>query len=172
MLTPCCETGDDGDLAIVYERVRPRLRAMASRFVGWDAAEDIVQDAFVLALTHPGTFRREASITTWLTRILVNAAIDETRRMKRRPACVAGRDLPVAGHGALPLGLYHLELKAALAAANRTDREVLVLVGLLGWTHEEAAGRLGVTAGRTKSRLWNARRRLRRALAGSGDRRG
>ena len=134
---------------------------MASRFVGWDDAEDLVQEAFVRALAFPGVFRHHASTATWMTRILVNVAIDETRRRKRRPSCVTTEDVGRVERSATPMQLVRLELKTALANSTRMDREVLVLAGLLGFSCEETAQRLGLTIGTTKSRLWHARRRLR-----------
>jgi RNA polymerase sigma factor (sigma-70 family) len=149
----------------IYEQVKPKLRAMASKYVGWHDAEDIVQDAFVRALCFPGVFRRQAAVATWLTRILLNTAIDETRRRKRRPSCVTDSQAIVGGHAVMPAHLEVLDVKAALAAGNRMDREVLVLAGLFGLSSEETARRLGVTAGTAKSRLWHARRRLRHRLS-------
>jgi RNA polymerase sigma-70 factor, ECF subfamily len=159
---------DDEDLGAVYERVRARLRAMASRVVGWDDAEDVVQEAFIRALTFHGVFRRQASRASWITRILLNAAVDETRRRKRRPSYGADPNIRALDRGAMPTHPMQLELKAALSESSRVDREVLVLAGLLGLSHEETAQRLGLTARTTKSRLCSARRRLRRRLMDDG----
>jgi RNA polymerase sigma-70 factor (ECF subfamily) len=153
-----------GELEDLYERVRPRLRMTASRYVGWDDAEDVVQDAFVRALASPGAFRHDASITTWMTRIVLNAAIDETRRRKRRPATVASPDLAGLRCGQTP-HYPAVELKAALAASSRGDRAILVLAGLLGFSYKETAQRLGLTVGTTKSRLCSARARLRGSIS-------
>lgn len=158
------------DLELLFEQDRPRLRASASRVVGWDDAEDVVQEAFVRALAFPGAFRHEASMTTWMTRIVLNTAIDETRRRKRRPRTVSTPNLTDVDSGAMPHYPQHLELKAALAATRRSDRALLVLAGLLGLSYKETAQRLGLTVGTTKSRLCTARCRLRRAMTGSGGR--
>ena len=155
----------EDDVDTLYERVKPKLRAMASRFVGWDDAEDVVQDAFLKALTFPGVFRHEASLATWMTRILMNVAIDETRRRKRRPSCLASSSIERAERAMHPIQLVRLEMKAALADSTRMDREVLVLAGVMGFSHEETAHRLGLSVGTTKSRLWHARRRLRNRVS-------
>jgi len=160
---------EEQDLEVIYEQVRPRLRASASRFVGWDDAEDVVQDAFLRALACPGAFRHEASRTTWMTRIVLNAAIDETRRRKRRPRTAPSPDLASLECGVMPHHSTRLELKAALAATRRSDREILVLAGLLGFSYKETAQRLGLAVGTTKSRLYTARCRLRRTMTGSED---
>jgi RNA polymerase sigma-70 factor (ECF subfamily) len=154
------------DLEALYEQVRPRLRVTASRLVGWDDAEDVVQEAFVRALAFPGVFRRESSPLTWMTRIVLNTAIDETRKRKRRPSTVATPAFAEAGHGVMPQHPVCTELRAALAASSRGDREVLVLAGLLGFSYRETAERLGVSVSTTKSRLCSARMRLRHAMTG------
>ena len=159
----------DQDLEVLFEQARPRLRASASRLVGWDDAEDVVQEAFVRALAFPGAFRHDASMTTWMTRIVVNTAIDETRRRKRRPRIVSTPNLADLDCGAMPHYPQRVELKAALAATRRSDREILVLAGLLGLSYSETAQRLGLTVGTTKSRLHTARCRLRRAMTGSAS---
>src|SRR5215216_3433160 len=140
----------DHEIEAVFEHVRPRLRASASRVVGWDDAEDVVQDAFVRALAFPGAFRHDASITTWMTRIVMNAAIDETRRRKRRPRTAPTADLADVERGVIPQYPQRLEFKAALTATRRSDRELLVLAGLLGLSYKETAQRLGLTVGMTK----------------------
>jgi RNA polymerase sigma-70 factor, ECF subfamily len=156
----------DRDIEMVFEHVRPRLRACASTVVGWDDAEDVVQEAFVRALAFPGAFRHDASMTTWMTRIVMNAAIDETRRRTRRPRTVPRPDVAKIDCSVMPHYPQRLELKTALAAMRRSDRELLVLAGLLGLSYKETARRLGLTVATTKSRLWTARRRLRRAMTG------
>jgi RNA polymerase sigma-70 factor, ECF subfamily len=157
---------DERELAELYERTRSRLRAAASRFVGWDDAEDVVQDAFVRALTFPGALRRDASMTNWMTRILFNAAIDETRRRKRQPRTVAMPEFGACEVGANAHHPWQLEVKSALAASSRRDREVLVLAAVLGLSYQETAQRLGLSVATTKSRLHTARWRLQRAISG------
>lgn len=157
------------ELENLYEQHRLRLRGSASRVVGWDDAEDVVQEAFVKALAFPGAFRQDAAMTTWMTRIVVNTAIDHTRRQKRRPQTVSTPHLADVAPGVMPRYAQRLELKSALAATGRGDRELLVLAGLLGWTYKETAHQLGLTVGATKSRLCTARCRLRRAMTGQAD---
>jgi RNA polymerase sigma-70 factor (ECF subfamily) len=159
----------DHELEMLFQQDRPRLRASASRVVGWDDAEDVVQEAFVRALAFPGAFRHDASMATWMTRIVLNTAIDETRRRKRRPHIVSTPDLTAVDSGVMPQYSQRLALKAALAGTRRSDRELIVLAGLLGLSYQETAQRLGLTVGTTKSRLCSARGRLRRAMTGSGD---
>ncbi len=45
-------------------------------------AEDVLQEAYVRALTHLNTFRGEARFSTWLTRIVINEALGRLRRYR------------------------------------------------------------------------------------------
>ena len=68
-----------------FERNRPRLKAVAHRMLGSTAeAEDAVQDAFVKAFTHIGTYRADLSFDAWFTRILINGCLDRRRSLARR----------------------------------------------------------------------------------------
>src|SRR5688572_14108593 len=69
----------------IMTRHNRRLYRLARAVVDDDSeAEDIVQEAYVLAFTNLGTFRGEAGLATWLMRITLNEARRRLRR--RRPA--------------------------------------------------------------------------------------
>jgi RNA polymerase sigma factor (sigma-70 family) len=64
---------------------QPSLTRIALRVVGNAAdAEDAVQDAFLSAYTHLDQFKGQAQMSTWLTRIVINAARMKVRRRPRR----------------------------------------------------------------------------------------
>lgn len=63
----------------LYARHRERLQAVARRIVG-DEAEDALQDAMIKAYRHARAFRGHSAVSTWLHRIVVNAALDCARR--------------------------------------------------------------------------------------------
>ena len=145
----------------LYEQSQRRLRAVAARYVG-DDAEDVVQDAFVKALRCRDAFRGDAAPLTWVSRIVVNAAIDRCRRRTRwehaHPRLMQRSTLtiaPVEDTFAIRNALRHL---------TREQRRVFVLFDVLGYTHQEIARRLTIPTGTSKSRLADARRRLRQAL--------
>jgi len=64
---------------------QPSLTRIALRVVGNAAdAEDAVQDAFLSAYTHLDQFKGQAQMSTWLTRIVINAARMKVRRRPRQ----------------------------------------------------------------------------------------
>jgi len=155
----------------VYEQSHHRLRAVATRLVGWHEAEDLVQDAFVNALKQQSSFRAEAALGTWVTRILINVAIDRCRIRKRRDGRhVPLDDLSVADTATtarlLPRAEDRILLLAALAALSQRDRQLAVLHYICGYTSAEIAQHFDVPDGTVKSRLFDIRRRLRAVACG------
>ena len=145
-----------------YERSRPQLRAVAARYVGEDA-EDVVQEAFLRALRWSGGFRGEAAPLTWLTRIVVNACLDRCRRRSRwthaRPGFVA--EHPTVTNATAE---KMLAMRRALHRLTPVQREVFLLYDVLGHTHKEIAQRLAIPLNTSKSRLSDARHRMREVL--------
>ena len=148
----------------VHERAYHRLRRTAVRLVSAQDADDLVQDAFVKALQGESGFRSDAAVTTWLHRILVNVSFDRLRQRKRRGVHVGldqwhdpgwSRDLADA-----------CAVRAAWYSLTRRQRAVSYLHDVAGFTHDEIARRLHICQGNSKSTLFDARRKLRRRLAG------
>ena len=146
----------------VYEQSRRQLRAVAARYVG-DEAEDVVQDAFLNALRAGHAFRGDAAPLTWLHRIVVNESINHCRRRSRREY----RHARHAHHStvAKARGEEAVAIRTALRQLTSEQCEVFVLYDVLGHTHDEIARRLAIPLGTSKSRLFDARRRLRKALS-------
>lgn len=78
-----------GDEAAFEQLVRQHtgpMLAVARRLLrNEDAARDAVQEAFISAFRGLKTFREDSTLSTWLHRIVVNAALMRLRREKRRP---------------------------------------------------------------------------------------
>jgi RNA polymerase sigma-70 factor (ECF subfamily) len=162
-------TVDRPALDETYVRSYGQLRNVAARLVRHEDAEDMVQEAYVRALTYGARFRGEARPSTWVHRILVNACLDARRYRQRRGVHVALEDVKVRP----PCRHWHTlidrhALRAALASLHSGEREVCVMYDVMGYTHPEIARRLGIPVGTSKGRLCTARRRLRRLLGVSG----
>ena len=152
----------EASLMELYQRAGRYLRTVAARYVG-DDAEDIVQDAFVSALCSAREFRGDAKPLTWVHRIVRNASIDHYRRRIRREDQTLGRRIaPVIGG---PSVENASAIRAALRELTRDQYRVFLLYDLIGYTHSEIAERLNIPAGTSKSRLFEARRRLQQQLS-------
>ncbi len=171
--------GDVTAFATLFTRHRERLWAVALRTTGdREEAADALQDAMVSAFRRAAGFRGDASVRTWLHRIVVNACLDRLRRRQVRAAAplpdpATGCDDPVPGGRAGPRadpaddpaehalrGERRAAVLAALAQLPPEQRAALVLVDMEGYSVEETAGILECAPGTVKSRCARGRARL------------
>ncbi len=178
--------GDPEAFGLLFLRHKERLWAVALRIVcDPDDAADALQEAMISAFRRAADFRGDSAVTTWLHRIVVNAALDALRRRKSRSIAWSGDpdELPIpeprrgpggeAGHaGAATAGPggaekieTRLDVDAALQVLPPPQRAALVLVDMLGYPVAEAARILGVSEGTVKSRCARGRARLLPYLA-------
>ena len=156
------QRGSQEALATLYEAHWPRAHRAAYLVVhDAAAAEDIAQDAFLGAVDALDGFDRRRPFAPWLHRIVVNRAIDWTRREALRRG-VDGADRepaqPAAGEA---LGD---ELMDALAQLPVEQRAVVVLRYLLDYTPGEIARMLDLPRGTVNSRLRRGLDRLRESV--------
>jgi RNA polymerase sigma-70 factor, ECF subfamily len=134
-------------------------------------ARELTQDTFVKAWEALPRFRAEASLSTWLHRIAVNAMLERRRGEQRRTARVslAGDEdegeMDVAGIGLAPDVATAIDLERAIAALPPGVRRAFVLHDVEGFTHEEIATMTGLAAGTLRAQLFRARQLLMRALS-------
>jgi RNA polymerase sigma-70 factor, ECF subfamily len=159
--------GDPDAFAILFRTHADRLWSVSYRLLrNAEDAADAVQEAMLAAHRRAAGFRGEASVATWLHRIVVNAALDRLRRRSARPTV----PLPIGPDGA-PLdpadprdaiaeGDTRLDVGAALALLPDPLRAAVVLVDVEGRPVAEVAALLGVPVGTVKSRCALARARL------------
>lgn len=136
-----------------------------------ELAADVSQEAFIRAWRALPNFRGDAAFSTWLHRITVNVAWTLKKRKARHAALALDESPEVADgrRGSDPvLAGENTELRARLAAAlndlNPSQRSVVVLKDVYGWTHHEVAESLGITVTAAKVRLHRAHLRLREQL--------
>ncbi len=124
-------------------------------------AADAVQDALVAAYRRAGTYRGEASVRTWLHRILVNTCIDRLRRDRIRPTVPwPNREVPARGPDQVTELATRMAVADGLALLPPEQRVAVVLVDVQGWPLVEVAEVLGVPLGTVKSRCARGRARL------------
>jgi len=124
-------------------------------------AADAVQEALVAAYRRAGSYRGEASVRTWLHRILVNTCIDRIRRDRARSTVPLADHEPPGRHPDLATGVAtRLDLADALVELPAEQRIAVVLVDVQGWPVEEVARMLEVPVGTVKSRCARGRVRL------------
>lgn len=153
----------------MLERHENRLRRLAFGMLG-DAhrVDDVLQDALLRAyLKLPTRFENERAEAAWLYRIVHRTCLNElrTRRRRREDELVAD-DPRIASRGP---DAESLALAEALATLSEPARAVVLLVDLVGFDYETAAGVLRIRRGTLASRLNAARVALRDALGDEHD---
>jgi RNA polymerase sigma-70 factor (ECF subfamily) len=159
--------GDTEAFGLLFKRHKDRLWAVALRVTcDPDDAADALQEAMISAFRRAGDFRGESAVTTWLHRIVVNAALDLLRRRSARSVGWSGDpdDLPVAepwqATDSAAVTESRLDVDAAIRTLAPPQRAALVLVDMLGYPVAEVAVILGVSEGTVKSRCARGRARL------------
>lgn len=134
-------------------------------------ARELTQDTFVRAWEALPRFRADASLTTWLHRIAVNAMLERRRGDRRRSTRVGLAEdedeeaMQVAGAVSAPDVATAIDLERAIGALPPGVRRAFVLHDVEGYTHEEIATMTGLAAGTLRAQLHRARQLLMRALS-------
>jgi RNA polymerase sigma-70 factor, ECF subfamily len=144
-----------------YRRQLYRLAQMTSRHP--EDAADALQDAMLSAHRAAAAFRYDSAVSSWLYRIVVNAALDRLRRSKSHATTTLLDDgYPVGDHtGRVDTAII---VERALMRLPVEQRAAVVAVDMQGYSVAETARMLGVAEGTVKSRCSRARAKLAEAL--------
>ena len=131
-----------------------------------ELAADAVQEALLKAWDRRHDFRGEAALASWIHRIALNAAIDLTRRRKRRAEEELDDDAFEAGPAASAESEYVQEnlgkdIATAMQRLTMKERQIFVLKHVEGWRLEEIAESMQMPIGSVKNGLFRAVRKLR-----------
>jgi RNA polymerase sigma-70 factor, ECF subfamily len=174
--------GDEAAFEQVVRKYGGRLLAVARRIVGSEEdARDVVQEGFMNAFKSLDRFEGNAKLSTWLHRIVVNAALMKLRTRKRKPEQSIETMLPSFlddGHHEERFQSWDEPIDQLMERAENRRlvreqidalpegyRTVLVLRDIEGLDTEETANVLGLSVNATKIRLHRARQALRTLLA-------
>src|SRR4029077_16694417 len=132
-------------LAALYDRYGRLAYALAYRILGEsEAAEDVVQDAFISAWRGAASYRRErGNVRGWLLSIVHHRAVDVLRRKTTfRPAPLeVAEQRPRTADAAeeAARNVDHATVRAALEALPQAQRRTIELAYFGGYTHVELA---------------------------------
>lgn len=131
-------------------------------------AEDCTQEAFIQVWNKMAKFRGDSAFATWIHRIAVNAVLGRIRKSKREQDRIqAVADVQPTRVATGDTGELR-DLAEAIDRLPEKARHVFVLNAVYGYTHDEAAGMLGIAAGTSKAQLHRARRLLAQQLEEQG----
>lgn len=171
-----CQDQDTEAFRWLIERYQSRVFSYVRRMLNSrEECEDVTLEVFVRAYRGIKRFDNRASMATWLLTIATNLCVDRARRRKRRVESVSleafdagrrpepsDRTWDPGAHAAVSDLSFALE--AAIVTLPNIHRTVILLHDVEGLDYRDIAEILDVPVGTVKSRLFLARRRLRRAL--------
>jgi len=175
--------GGQGAARALFDRYRELAYRIAYHHLGRaEDALDVVQEAFIKALTGLARLRDPARFRPWFLRIVTNQARDFGRQVRRRDRLglratgaeeeaeappAEGIDTLTPAREAEASELAE-GLRLGLTALDEEHRQVLLLVSQGGLSYREVAELLGIPIGTVMSRLHYARRTLRDWLGKHG----
>lgn len=164
---------DDATFSAIVEQYTDFAYNIAYRMLNNPTdADDVVQDAFLSAYRARDRFRGDAAVTTWLYRIVVNAALQKMRKDRKPQSMTQSgvEDLEIVDWSPGPEGQalnaeLHDKLEEAITGLPEDLRTAVVLRDVQQLSTEEAADIVGISVAAFKARLHRGRVALRSALA-------
>lgn len=169
--TECIRRASEGDHAAFSRLVsayQSTLRMQLRHLAHGEAslADDLAQEALILAWKYLPSFRREARFSTWLYRIAYHCFLMHTRKRvevahdsAHEPAEAPDRAVDTVDPA------QRMDVERALARLPEHERVAIIHCYYLDLSHDEAAAVLDIPIGTLKSRVLRAKARLRERLS-------
>lgn len=162
--------GREEHFEVLVERHQRALFAFVCRYLGdEDAADEVVQAAFVQAYTHLASFRGESSFKTWLHQIALNhcRALHRAGQRRREVPLDEVDEASLADPaGGSESGDSRARIEALVARLPPRQRAVVALRLFADLPFREVARAEGITENTAKVNYHHAITRLRKWLSG------
>jgi RNA polymerase sigma-70 factor (ECF subfamily) len=164
--------GDEGAFDTVYDALNLRLYTFLLRLSRrHEVAEDLLEETWLRLVKHAHRLQPDTRLGAWLFTVARNLHVSYVRSRLIEDTTTAGLMTlwPVSIDQSSPFettAANELErrIERALASLPSASREVLLLVGVAGLDHSDAADVCGITPAALRQRLHRARTMLARAL--------
>ena len=178
------QAGDQQAFTALVERYQRKAVGVALGLLkDREEAQDVAQEAFVKVYRYLDHFKGEASFYTWLYRIVVNLSIDRRRRKGGEPSDQVEFDDAIHSDEDFEPGMIGTQLgaspqkaalqaelmgqiSAALDSIPEKHRAILLLREIDGMSYEDISKTLKIRKGTVMSRLFHARKKMQKMLAG------
>ncbi len=156
--------GEKDALSEIFLRHKSKMKSVAYRITKNDQdAEDIVQNSMISIMKNAHKFRGESAVTTWIYKIVSNAAIDKLRALKSLQSLENINEL-IINNQEINNKDFSLDLMNALNSLPINQREVVFLIDFEGFSIKDAAKKLKCAPGTIKSRCHRAHEKLAKQL--------
>ena len=161
-----CAAGNRAFQRALYEGYCRKMMAICLRYArSTEEAEDILQEGFVKVFANLKNFRFESRLETWMTRIMINSALNQNRQKLYLLPMVDVNDVSIHETEEISLGHFHFsELVTVVQSLPDGCRMVFNLFAIEGYRHKEIANLLQISEGTSKSQYNRAKSLLQGKL--------
>lgn len=160
-----CRKGDRSFQRALYDRFSRKMLVVCLRYSKSSAeAEDILQEAFVKVFQGIKDFRQESKLETWITRIMVNTALNAQRKKLYLFPMVDVEDTNLTEEEVSVTGMNVQDLLDMIQSLPQGCQVVFNMFAIEGYSHKEIADMLGISEGTSKSQYARARSLLQNKL--------
>jgi RNA polymerase sigma-70 factor (ECF subfamily) len=160
-----CRKGNRASQKALYDHYCRKMMAVCMRYSKSTAeAEDILQDAFVKVFHGIKDFRQESKLETWITRIMVNTALNMQRKKLYLYPMVDVEEINLPDEEMSISGMHFTQLLELIQSLPQGCQMVFNLFAIEGYSHKEIAEMLGISEGTSKSQFARAKSLLQTKL--------
>lgn len=161
-----CRKGHRASQKALYESYCRKMMAVCQRYArSLPEAEDILQEGFIKVFQAIDQFRGDSRLDTWMTRIMVNTALNQQRRKMYLFPMVDVTDLKLVQEEVSISGMQHDQLIEMIRTLPQGCQIVFNLFAIEGFSHKEIAENLGISEGTSKSQYARAKLLLQEKLS-------
>lgn len=160
-----CRKGSRAFQKALYDRYCRKMLVVCLRYSKTTAeAEDIVQEAFIKIFQGIKDFRRESKLETWITRIMVNTALNAQRKKLYLYPMVDVTEMVLPEEEMSISGINFNQLLEMIQSLPQGCQVVFNLFAIEGYSHKEIGELLGISEGTSKSQFARAKSLLQARL--------
>ena len=170
--------GNIDDFAVLVRKYQSLAYGLAFSLVSdFATAEDVCQDAFILAYRNLGRLRETERFAPWLKRIVRNTATGYLRSAKRVDSVLEDKAIAEQAHGLSDTAKqnpaedeFGQQIRDILVELPEKARSAVILRYMDGFSYDSAAEFLGIEMGTFKKRLHDGRRLLQKQIVQMAER--
>jgi RNA polymerase sigma factor (sigma-70 family) len=163
-----CLSGNPDSQRKLFERYYPILMSICRRYASnTDEAKDLLQEGFIKIFDNIHKFRGESSFKTWITRIVINNAINHLNKEKKKLFTPLDDNFDTQDESDDLEDSIPFEPELVLTLIQQLPpgyRSIINLYGVEGYSHKQIGELLGISEGTSKSQLAKARKLLKQLL--------
>ena len=169
-LVRLCQNGDMAAFEQLFYRYQERVYSTAYRMMAdQEDAQDLTQEIFLKAYQRISKFNFRAAFSTWLYRLAINLCIDELRKRKKSADTMPLEEAVSQADTNTPEDHVisrdrEKQVWDAINSLKEKERAIIILRDIEGLSYKEIAEVFKCSLGRVKSRLHEARQKLKAIL--------